>query len=75
MKTQTRNTLLLVLCALIWGLAFVAPPFVGFLLFMAFPIVFAFVASLFMPALGKKVGKKNAFIFGLSSERFRISFS
>src|SRR5699024_12402903 len=24
MKTQTRNTLLLVLCALIWGLAFVA---------------------------------------------------
>lgn len=29
-----------------WGLAFVAPPFIGFLLFMAFPIVFAFVASL-----------------------------
>ena len=24
MRTQTRNTLLLVLCALIWGLAFVA---------------------------------------------------
>ena len=24
MKVQTRNTLLLVLCALIWGLAFVA---------------------------------------------------
>lgn len=29
-----------------WGLAFVAPPFIGFLIFMAFPIVFAFVASL-----------------------------
>ena len=29
-----------------WGLAFVAPPVIGFLLFMAFPIVFAFVASL-----------------------------
>lgn len=29
-----------------YGLAFVAPPFIGFLLFMAFPIVFAFVASL-----------------------------
>ena len=29
-----------------WGLAFVAPPFIGFLAFMAFPIVFAFVASL-----------------------------
>ncbi len=29
-----------------WGLLFVAPPFVGFLIFMAFPIVFAFVASL-----------------------------
>ena len=24
MKTQTRNTMMLVLCALIWGLAFVA---------------------------------------------------
>ena len=29
-----------------WGLAFVLPPFVGFLAFMAFPIVFAFIASL-----------------------------
>lgn len=29
-----------------FGLAFVAPPFIGFLIFMAFPIVFAFVASL-----------------------------
>lgn len=29
-----------------WGLAFVTPPFIGFLIFMAFPIVFAFVASL-----------------------------
>lgn len=29
-----------------YGLAFVAPPFIGFLVFMAFPIVFAFVASL-----------------------------
>lgn len=29
-----------------YGLVFVAPPFIGFLLFMAFPIVFAFVASL-----------------------------
>ena len=29
-----------------WGLGFVAPPFIGFCLFMAFPIVFAFVASL-----------------------------
>ncbi len=29
-----------------WGLAFVTPPFIGFCLFMAFPIVFAFVASL-----------------------------
>lgn len=28
------------------GLTFVAPPFIGFLIFMAFPIVFAFVASL-----------------------------
>lgn len=29
-----------------WGLAFITPPFIGFLIFMAFPIVFAFVASL-----------------------------
>lgn len=29
-----------------WGRAFVAPPFIGFCIFMAFPIVFAFVASL-----------------------------
>ncbi len=29
-----------------WGRAFVAPPFIGFLIFMAFPICFAFVASL-----------------------------
>lgn len=29
-----------------WGLAFVAPPFIGFCIFMAFPIAFAFVASL-----------------------------
>lgn len=29
-----------------YGLAFVAPPFIGFLIFMAFPIVFAFIASL-----------------------------
>ena len=29
-----------------YGLAFVAPPFIGFLVFMAFPIVFAFIASL-----------------------------
>lgn len=29
-----------------WGLCFVLPPFAGFLIFMAFPIVFAFVASL-----------------------------
>lgn len=29
-----------------WGLAFVAPPFIGFCIFMAFPIVYAFVASL-----------------------------
>lgn len=29
-----------------WGLAFVTPPFIGFLIFMAFPIIFAFVASL-----------------------------
>lgn len=29
-----------------YGLAFVTPPFLGFLIFMAFPIVFAFVASL-----------------------------
>ena len=29
-----------------WGLAFVSPPFIGFCIFMAFPIVFAFVASL-----------------------------
>lgn len=28
------------------GLAFVAPPFIGFCVFMAFPIVFAFIASL-----------------------------
>ena len=32
---------------------------------MTIKTVFAFVASLFMPALGKKVGKKNAFILGL----------
>lgn len=29
-----------------WGLVFVSPAFIGFLIFMAFPIVFAFVASL-----------------------------
>lgn len=29
-----------------WGLAFVTPPFVGFCIFMAFPIVFAFFASM-----------------------------
>lgn len=29
-----------------WGLTFVAPAFVGFCIFMAFPIAFAFVASL-----------------------------
>ena len=29
-----------------WGLAFVSPPFIGFCLFMAFPIIFAFIASL-----------------------------
>lgn len=29
-----------------YGLAFVAPPFIGFLVFMAFPIIFAFTASL-----------------------------
>ena len=29
-----------------YGLAFVAPPFIGFLVFMAFPILFAFTASL-----------------------------
>lgn len=29
-----------------YGLAFVAPPFIGFLIFMAFPIVFAFIASM-----------------------------
>ncbi len=29
-----------------WGRLFVMPPFVGFCIFMAFPIVFAFVASL-----------------------------
>lgn len=29
-----------------WGRAFVAPPFIGFLIFMAFPICFAYVASL-----------------------------
>ncbi|MDE6995757.1 MAG: sugar ABC transporter permease [Lachnospiraceae bacterium] len=29
-----------------WGLAFVSPAFIGFLVFMAFPIVFAFFASL-----------------------------
>ena len=29
-----------------WGLAFVAPPFIGFCIFMAFPIVYAFIASL-----------------------------
>ncbi len=29
-----------------YGLAFVTPPFIGFCLFMAFPIVFAFIASL-----------------------------
>lgn len=29
-----------------FGLGFVAPPFIGFLIFMAFPIAFAFVASL-----------------------------
>lgn len=29
-----------------FGLAFVTPPFIGFCLFMAFPIVFAFIASL-----------------------------
>lgn len=29
-----------------WGLAFVSPAFIGFLIFMAFPIVFAFIASL-----------------------------
>ena len=29
-----------------WGLAFVAPPFIGFLAFMAIPILFAFFASL-----------------------------
>lgn len=29
-----------------WGLAFVSPPFIGFCIFMAFPIVFAFIASL-----------------------------
>lgn len=29
-----------------WGLAFVASPFIGFCIFMAFPIVFAFIASL-----------------------------
>ncbi len=29
-----------------YGLAFVAPPFIGFCIFMAFPIAFAFIASL-----------------------------
>lgn len=29
-----------------WGLAFVSPAFIGFLIFMAFPIAFAFFASL-----------------------------
>lgn len=29
-----------------WGLAFVSPAFVGFCIFMAFPLVFAFAASL-----------------------------
>ena len=29
-----------------WGLAFVAPPFIGFCIFMAFPIVFALIASM-----------------------------
>ena len=29
-----------------WGLAFVSPAFIGFCIFMAFPIVFAFAASL-----------------------------
>ncbi len=29
-----------------WGLAFVSPAFIGFLIFMAFPIVFAFITSL-----------------------------
>lgn len=29
-----------------WGRLFVASPFIGFIIFMAFPIVFAFVASL-----------------------------
>ena len=28
-----------------YGLAFVTPPFIGFCLFMAFPIVFAFIAT------------------------------
>lgn len=29
-----------------WGLLFILPPFIGFLLFMAYPIVFAFIVSL-----------------------------
>lgn len=29
-----------------WGLTFVAPPFIGFCIFMAFPIVFALIASM-----------------------------
>ena len=33
-----------------WGLLFVAPPFVGFLIFMAFPIVFAKYVSYLLTA-------------------------
>ena len=47
-----------------WGLAFVSPPFIGFLIFMAFPIVFAFVASLtkwngMSDMMNKFVGSEN----------------
>lgn len=57
-----------------YGLAFVSPPFIGFCLFMAFPIVFAFVASLtkwngMNDMLSNFVGLEN-YIKLLTDEKF-----
>lgn len=57
-----------------WGIAFVASPFIGFLIFMAFPIAFAFVASLtkwngINNMLDNFVGFQN-YIKLLSDEKF-----
>ncbi len=47
-----------------WGLLFIVPPFLGFLLFMAYPIVFAFIVSLtnwngMKPLASSFIGFKN----------------